>query len=317
VPVLATKNLTVDLLAPNGSLNVIRNVSLKVKNQDIVGLIGESGGGKSVFWRSLFGLLDSAKWQVSGQALLQGKALNYLDEEECRALRGQTVGIIPQDPMSSFDPVRTILSHFLETAGAHTDLTKKEIREMAQASLARLYIDNPKRILSSYPFQCSGGTLQRVMVAIADMLKPALLVADEPTTSVDVTVRREVLSLLKNSKDQSQTSILLISHDLKAVMSVASEINVMYAGSIIERIPTPALAAGQARHPYTIKLIKSRPSFSKERLESIPGSPPSLPERQSGCPFQPRCEKALDGCQDYALEPKQLNPGHEVRCLLV
>jgi oligopeptide/dipeptide ABC transporter ATP-binding protein len=308
----------VDLLSPKkGWLKVIHKVSLEVGPQDIVGLIGESGGGKSVFWKALFGLLDSPKWRVSGQAFLQGKLLNYHDEEEGRALRGQSVGIIPQDPMSAFDPVRTILSHFLETAGAHTTLTKNQISQMAESSLAQLYIDNPKRILASYPFQCSGGTLQRVMVAIADLLKPALLVADEPTTSVDVTVRREVLSLLKDSKNQIGSSILLISHDLMAVTSLASEINVMYAGSIIERIPTPALTASQARHPYTIKLIKARPSFSKERLESIPGAPPTLSAGQSGCPFQPRCEKALKPCRHYDLEPKQISPGHEVRCLLV
>ncbi|MDR0621878.1 MAG: ABC transporter ATP-binding protein [Deltaproteobacteria bacterium] len=315
--VLSVKALSVDLLERSDRLTVVREASLEIGPREIVGLIGESGGGKSVFWRSLFGLLRGANWRVAGEAFLMGKPLNFTDEEASRKSRGREVGIVPQDPMGSFDPVRTIWNHFLETAQAHVDIPAQEIRAMAEDSLAKLYVDNPGRILDSYPFQCSGGTLQRAMVAISAMLGPALLIADEPTTSVDVTVRLEVLSLLKSLRERIGTSLLLISHDLKAVMSVADELNVMYGGYIVERIKTGDLVAGKAQHPYAKKLIKARPRFSRERLESIPGAPPSLRERQGErCPFLPRCDQSRPSCSDYAMEAFRVGQGHFVRCLL-
>ena len=261
VPVLSVKGISVELIGRGGRWNVIHDACLEIPPRKIIGLIGESGGGKSVFWKSIFGLLDGSGWHVSGRALLRGVPLDFSDEELTRSLRGSAVSIVPQDPVSSFDPLCTIWNHFYETARTHTDMTQGQIREIAENTLAELSIEDPRRVLASYPFQCSGGMLQRVMIAIAVMLKPILLLADEPTTSVDVSVRKDVLSILRKLNRDKGASILLISHDLKSVMSIADDIHVMYAGYIVERISAAKMAAGEMIHPYTKKLYRARPDF--------------------------------------------------------
>lgn len=312
--IFKARDITVRLKNVAGGGWVINGASIEIQDKKIIGLIGESGSGKSVFWKSVLGLLDEDCWDITGSAGLLNRPLDFRDKESARKIRGRDVAVILQDPMSAFDPIFTIETHFWETAKAHTDMKRSEVRELAVDALRRLYISNPERVLFSYPFQCSGGMLQRVMIAIAVMSRPTLLIADEPTTSVDITVHREILQLLRDLHNRSNTSILLISHDLRSVTNIVQEINVMYGGYLIERLSAQSVRENRLFHPYTVKLLQARPSFSKNKLTTIPGSPPALSERQSGCPFFPRCSEAAMGCEAYDMREIPCGGNHMVRC---
>ena len=298
----------------NRQIPVISAADLSVNNGEVVALIGESGSGKSMLWKSVLGLTDPAQFLSSGKIYLAGKQVDPRDNKSLPAMRGKDVAVILQDPMNAFDQVFTVGHHFLETARAHTNWTKKEVLEKAAALLRRLYIRDPEHVLQMYPFQCSGGMLQRIMIAMALMMDAPLLIADEPTTAVDVTVQREIVSLLREVNRERNTGILYISHDLKTVEELADRVYVMYAGYLVEELSVENLKSGRARHPYTQKLLLSRPSFSKEELPVLEGNPPALYDRPSGCPFRPRCEFAVPACENYDMSPAG-REGRFLRCL--
>lgn len=293
---------------------VITDANLTVGEGEIVGLIGESGSGKTVLWKSIFGLMDTRSWHGSGEVSFCGETILQENQDHLLRLRGKDVAVILQDPMSAFDQVFTIEQHFWETARAHTDWTKEQTVEKARGLLRRMYIRDPDKVLRLYPFQCSGGMLQRIMIAIAVLLDPALLIADEPTTAVDAAVQREILAILKELNQERKTGILYISHDLRNVQSLADRVCVMYAGYLVEKFPASCLRTGDTVHPYTRRLLESRPSFTKGRLPVMEGSPPTLLERQGGCPFAPRCSEAGEHCRTFSMAETTLKHSHTLRC---
>jgi len=313
--VFEMQDFTVTLEGGYGErLRVVSDVSLSIAEGKITGLIGESGSGKTVLWQTALGLRDPKHWSCAGGVWLAGRALDPGKPEAILRQRGESVSVILQDPMSAFDDLFTIEQHFWETARAHTNWSREETGYRAHALLERLYINDPAAVLASYPFQCSGGMLQRVMIAIALMFSSPLIIADEPTTSVDITVSREILAMLRELNKVNGTSILFISHDLKAVEHLADEICVMYGGYIVEQFPRGELSNGGAKHPYTRKLIAARPVFSKERLDVLRGNPPRLEERQSGCPFYSRCDFAEPACAAFDMRETLVSPAHSIRC---
>lgn len=312
--ILTVKEYSLELKRNGRGYSVIVSADLYIREGEIVGLIGESGSGKSMLWKSMLGLAAPSRWRSSGTVMLNGTDISGPGEARRSGLRGGDAAVILQDPANSFDPVFTIERHFIETAKAHKEWSTGEIRAKATELLRRMDIRNPEQVLKMYPFQCSGGMLQRIMIAMTVMLDPPLIIADEPTSSVDVTVQREIVSILKEINREKGTSILCISHDLKIVENIANRIYVMYAGYLIESFPSKVLRDGKVRHPYTKKLLRSRPSYTKGYLPAMEGNPPVLAERQGGCPFSPRCEYAQDGCRSFDMSETAAGGDHMVRC---
>ncbi len=314
---LHIRNYNLSLMLNDHELPVLISIDMDIAEGEIVGLIGESGSGKSVFWKSILGLMAQKKWHGNGNVILNQKDLLHSSPSDLAGCRGTDVAVILQDPMNAFDQLFTIEQHFIETARAHTSWSRSQIVEKAVALLRRLYIREPEKVIKMYPFQCSGGMLQRVMIAIAMMMETPLIIADEPTTAVDITVQREIISMLKEINKENHTSILFISHDLKIIESLADRVYVMYAGSIVENFPSKVLASGNALHPYSQKLLQARPSYTRDYLSTMNGNPPSILDRPSGCPFAPRCEYADAQCKEYDMRSKSVGVLHNLRCCKV
>ena len=311
--ILTVKNYSLELKRDDSMYSVIRSADMHIGEGEIVGLIGESGSGKSMLWKSMLGLADPARWERRGEVKLNGKDIGSLTAAEAAGIRGKDAAVILQDPMNAFDQVFTIQRHFLETARIHKKWNDEKTQAKATALLRRMNIREPEKVLRMYPFQCSGGMLQRIMIALAVMLDTPLIIADEPTTSVDVTVQREIISILKEINREKGTSILYISHDLKVIESIADRIYVMYAGYLVESFPAAALQEGRVLHPYTIKLLQSRPSYTRDDLPVMKGNPPTLAQRQSGCPFAPRCDCVQEACRGFDMAETTMR-NHTVRC---
>ncbi|MBR4393519.1 MAG: ABC transporter ATP-binding protein [Oscillospiraceae bacterium] len=319
--ILTLQNYSLELKRDGSKYSIIGSADMHIGEGEIVGLIGESGSGKSMLWKSVLGLADPKRWEITGNVILNGSSIRSLDKNQMTGLRGRDAAVIMQDPMNAFDQVFTIERHFTETAKIHKGWTKEETRAKATELLRRMNIREPGKVLKMYPFQCSGGMLQRIMIALAVMLDTPLIIADEPTTSVDVTVQREIVSLLREINREHGTSILYISHDLKIVENIADRIYVMYAGYLVESFPAAMLREGRVNHPYTVKLLQSRPSYTRDYLPAMEGSPPTLAERQAGCPFAPRCEYAQEKCGAFDMAETAVDDaapegagGHTVRC---
>lgn len=312
--VLEINNLSIDLIKENHPIPVVKDVSLGLDQGKVLGLIGESGCGKSLTCMSLFGLLDKSLWRVTGQANINEKNVLGLSEEAMRGLRGREIAMIMQNPVHAFDPLFTVGSHFRETIRSHKKISKKESRDMAIEMLARMGIKDPCWVLEQYPFQCSGGMLQRIMIGLALILCPEVMVADEPTTSLDLTIQYQILGQLEQLRSKYHTGILLVSHDLGVISFMADEIAVMYNGSIVEAAATDELLKNPV-HPYTKALIRSRAAFRKTRLDVIEGVPPLLSESFPGCPFVPRCRQGARKCQEYDMKTFLVGKNHTVRCL--
>ncbi|KXG44216.1 ABC transporter ATP-binding protein [Tepidibacillus infernus] len=314
---LQVKQLITNFYTEDGVFSAVNDVSFSLKPGETLGIVGESGSGKSVTSLSIMGLIPKSNGKVEGSILYNGKELTNLSEKQMRKLRGNEIAMIFQEPMTSLNPVFTIGNQMVESIRLHTSLSKKEAKKKAIDMLKRVGIPRAEEIMNEYPHQLSGGMRQRVMIAMAMSCTPSILIADEPTTALDVTIQAQILDLMRNLKKDSNTSILLITHDLGVVAEMCDRVIVMYAGKIVEEADVRTIFH-HPNHPYTKGLIQSTPQLkeTKQRLYSIPGNVPSIKEMPSGCTFAPRCEYATDQCLHQVPELKDVGTNHKSRCWL-
>jgi peptide/nickel transport system ATP-binding protein len=314
---LEVRNLSVRFDRHGGSVGAVDDVSFAVATGEVMGLVGESGSGKTVSCRAALRLLpDDVRHRVSGAVLFDGIDLLKLSERELLALHGPRIGMIFQNPSSHLDPLMTVGRQVGEPLIHHENLSPRLARTRSIELLRQVGIPDPKRSVDAYPHQLSGGMRQRAMIAAAVACRPDLLVADEPTTALDVTVQAQILRLLLSLRDETGLAIVLITHDLGIIASTCDSVAVMYAGRIMERAPKPELI-GRPRHPYTAGLIRSQPSRARPGavLPSIEGQLPGLDELPAGCRFHPRCGFAEARCRDGAIPVAAVTPTHVTACL--
>ena len=298
-PLLAVTDLVVRFRTHEGTIHAVNGVTFQLDEGERLGLVGESGCGKSVTNLALIRLLPQPAGKIEGGTVLfDGQDLTKLREDELRAIRGRDIAMIFQDPMTSLNPVLTIEEQMVETIQAHKEMPKEDARRRAIELLRLVGIPKPETRLKSFPHQFSGGMRQRVMIAMALALAPKLMIADEPTTALDVTIQAQVLELLRDLTEESRTALILITHDLGVVAGMTNRINVMYAGFVVESATTLDLFA-EPSHPYTVGLLHSIPRLDAEEdepLVPIEGRPPDMRHAPKGCPFAPRCRWRLDVC---------------------
>ena len=295
---LRVSSLTVDYSTMKGVSRAVNNVSLDVRKGETLGLVGESGCGKSTLGMATMGLIQPPGKITGGKVVFEGTEITGLGDDELRSLRGSRIAMIFQDPMTSLNPVKKISAHFIEYIKTHEPRTTKE-EAMARTAAILHDLGIPAERADDYPHQFSGGLRQRVMIGLALALKPSLIIADEPTTALDVIVEAQILQLMKQLKDKYSLSLILITHNMGIVAEMADRVAVMYAGHMAEVAPVKEIF-GKPRHPYTQALLQSIPTISKEgrkQLKSIRGSPPDLANPPPGCPFHPRCPYVFDRCR--------------------
>ena len=320
-PELLVKNLKVSFATSKKELIAVREISYQLNQGEILALVGESGCGKTVSALSILRLIQQPPGKIlSGEILFAGKDLLKLKKKELQDRRGKDIAMIFQDPMTSLNPVLTIGEQIIETLLRHTSLSRKKAREKSFRLLEQVEIPSPKQKLDQYPHQLSGGMRQRAMIAMALSCSPRILIADEPTTALDVLIQAQILSLLKKIKNDTQMSILLITHDLGVVAEVAERVMVMYAGEIVESGSVDDLFRSPL-HPYTIGLMESIPTLEStqqklSRLKEISGAVPSLSQVPFGCPFHPRCSAAETRCKTDKPKLKKISQAHSVSCWL-
>lgn len=315
--VLEISQLKLHFFTDKGIVPAVDGVDLTVNEGEIVGLVGESGCGKSVTSLAVMGLVPSPPGKVvEGQILFQGKDLIRLSRRQMRSIRGNEMAMIFQEPMSSLNPLFTIGDQLKEVILTHRSCKKKEAIEMVVEILRKVGIQR-EGILNEYPHQLSGGMRQRVMIAMAMLLKPKLIIADEPTTALDVTIQAQILDLMRTLNQEFGTAILLITHDLGVVAEMCDRVVVMYAGQVVEETTRGELFRNP-RHPYTQGLLKSIPKLDDQldRLYSIPGQVPNPLQMPQGCRFAPRCEHAMEICLQEAPNLLPIEKGHLSRCWL-
>ncbi|MEK8130623.1 ABC transporter ATP-binding protein [Paenibacillus filicis] len=312
---LEVRELQTSFATKEGSLPAVNNVSFSVAKGETLCIVGESGCGKSVTSLSIIGLVARPGKVVGGQILLEGRNLLDMNKREIRKVRGHEVSMIFQDPLTSLNPVFTIGSQISESLRIHTGLNKTQARARSIEMLELVKIPRPDKVVNYYPHQLSGGMRQRVMIAMALSCNPKLLIADEPTTALDVTIQAQILELIAKLKADLNMGVILITHDLGVVAEMADRVIVMYAGEVVEEAGATELF-DRPLHPYTIGLLGSLPQIQQQQdeLYSIPGSIPDLRQLPAGCAFQARCPAATEICrlQKPALEEQA--PGHRVRC---
>lgn len=316
-PVLRISNLCVSFFGERGELPIIRNFDLDIASGETVALVGESGCGKSLTALSIMGLLDPPGQITEGSIRLHDQELVGLDAKGYQTLRGKRMGMIFQEPMTSLNPVFTIGRQIREVLTRHLNLSEAEAQARAIELLHKVGIPSPQRRVEQYPHELSGGMKQRAMIAMALACNPDLLIADEPTTALDVTIQAQIIELLAQLQDELGMAILLITHNLGVVAHFARRVTVMYAGMVAERADVKTLF-GAPYHPYTIALLDSLPNPAKPyaRLSAIAGSVPAAHEFPPGCRFSTRCPKAIDGCQDKMPRLRTHGETHEVACWL-
>ncbi len=312
---LTLHDLTVTLQTPGGTLYAVNNVDLQLEPGRTVALVGESGSGKSMTARAIMGLLPSGGTVQSGSITFEGRELTTLPEPERRTLRGNRIAMIFQEPMTSLNPVLRIGDQVMEPLLLHRGLDKQQARLQAIDLLRRVGVASPEQRISDYPHQLSGGQRQRVMIAMALACDPEVLIADEPTTALDVTIQAQILELIDQLRRDKGLALLLITHDLGIVAQRADQVHVMYAGRIVESGPAQALLA-RPLHPYTKGLLASLPenSLPGQPLVTIPGHPPRLIGLTTGCPFKDRCPDAKTICEEQMPDDYRLHPGRTVSC---
>lgn len=313
--VLEVKGLSTRFRTKYGEVRAVDGVSFELAPGETLGLVGESGCGKTVTALSLVGLIDPPGEIYSGEVVLDGQNLLELNRKQLRKIRGKEIGYVFQDPLSSLNPVLSIGTQLTETIMAHEKATKESARQRAVDLLGRVGLPDPEKLLGRYPFQLSGGMRQRVMIAMALSLHPRILIADEPTTALDVTVQAQILAELRRLKREFGTAIILITHDLGVVAELADKVAVMYAGSIVEMGIISDIFE-RPGHPYTRALLKSVPrlSQSSDFLEPVKGQPPSLLNLPDCCPFLPRCPQAKSVCGEGKPQLQVLDHHHLVAC---
>ncbi|WP_066252127.1 ABC transporter ATP-binding protein [Neobacillus drentensis] len=318
-PLLEVKNLQTAFDIDGTDYNAVDNVSFKVKPGQIVGIVGESGCGKSVMSLSIIRLLPKESGKIKlGEVIFDGLNLEKMSESQINKIRGKDVSMIFQEPMTSLNPVFTIGYQLQEVLFNHLKITKQEARLKSIALLKSVGISRPEKLIDEYPHQLSGGMRQRVMIAIAIACQPKLLIADEPTTALDVTVQAQILELLKEIQAANDMSVILITHDLGVIAEMCDEVMVMYAGRIIEHTDVDTLFHNP-KHPYTSLLLGAIPKMDgqAERLSSIKGIVPSLINMPAeGCRFANRCPKVMTECTTITPLLQDVGQGHEVACLL-
>jgi oligopeptide transport system ATP-binding protein len=313
---LSVRDLRVQFWTRRGTVYAVNGVSFDVARGETLGIVGESGCGKSVTALALLGILPRAGRVVDGTATFAGRELLHLSDRELRRVRGRDIAMIFQDPMTSLNPVLTIGRQIREALETHFDMGRNEANARAAELLDHVGIPSAKARIRDYPHQFSGGMRQRAMIAMALACKPKLLIADEPTTALDVTIQAQILNLLRELVREQDTALILITHDLGVVAGMCERINVMYAGMFMETGSAEQLFAGP-RHPYTLGLLESIPRLDakrREQLKPIPGAPRDMLRAPSACPFQPRCRFEVEQSREDVPPLVEIEPGHFVAC---
>src|SRR5215470_16435910 len=302
-PVLSVRNLQVEFATRREKLRAINGVSFDIARGEVLGVVGESGAGKSVTGLAVIGLIDPPGRVSGGEIHLSGTRIDHLPPEEIRRIRGKRIGMIFQDPLTSLNPLYRIGEQLVETIRTHTTLSESAARKKALSLLEEVGIPAPDTRIANYPHQFSGGLRQRVVLALALAAEPELVIADEPTTALDVSVQAQIIALLKRLCAQHGAAVMLITHDMGVIAETADRVAVMYAGRIAEIGPVRDVIK-QPLHPYTMGLMGSIPSLThdSDRLVQIPGSMPRLTAIPSGCPFHPRCPRAFTPCPTFRPE---------------
>ena len=313
-PLLQVENLQTWFDSRQGVLRAVDGVSFSLEPGEILGIAGESGSGKSVTGMSILGLIDPPGRIAGGRILYKGVDLRLLPAEQMRRLRGNRISMVFQDPMMTLNPVLRIDTQMLEAVQAHRNLDRAESRNIALDALRRVGIPAPEQRLTSYPHQLSGGMRQRVAIAIAMINRPDLIIADEPTTALDVTIQAQILHEVRNLCCETGTALVWITHDLAVLAGLADRVAIMYAGRMVETGTVDDILE-HPRHPYTAGLIASLPGGGQRgwKLAQIPGMAPSLAKLPTGCPFRPRCSRAIDACAE-SIETTEPAPGRTLRC---
>jgi oligopeptide/dipeptide ABC transporter ATP-binding protein len=296
-PLLSVEDLHVEIATRRGTVHAIDGVSFDVAEGETLGLVGESGCGKSMTLRAILGLLPRGGRVTRGRILFQGTDLLALDKDQLRDIRGRSISIIFQEPMTALNPVMQVGEQIAEGPLAHLGCTKRAAKDQALELMRLVGIPDPPKRFASYPHELSGGLRQRVMIAIALSCEPQLILCDEPTTALDVTIQDQILKLLLQLQDSSRIGLIFVTHDLAVISQVCSRVAVMYAAQIVETGSVESVFA-EPRHPYTLGLLRAVPDFDKvkDMLDSIPGIPPDLVAPPTGCRFRPRCSFAQDDC---------------------
>lgn len=317
--ILQVKNLKTYFHTEAGLVKAVNDVSFDVEKGKTLGIVGESGCGKSMTSLSIMRLIEKPGQIEGGEILLEGKDIVKMSEDEMRKIRGKKIAMIFQEPMTSLNPVFTIGQQLIEALLLHENMTKKEAKERAIEMLKLVKIPLAERRFDEYPHQLSGGMRQRVMIAMALACRPKLLIADEPTTALDVTIQAQILRLMNDLKRENGTSILFITHDLGVINQMADYVAVMYCGQVVERVPAKMLFDPKTEfsHPYTEGLLVSIPRLdtpTNQRLEAIPGAVPHPLDLPKGCKFAPRCKYATEKCHEAEPPMTHLTEEHHIRC---
>ncbi len=315
---LEVKNLHTYFKTKKGIVKAVNDVTYSLDEGKTLGIVGESGSGKSVSAMSIIKLLDGNGYIESGDITFNGRDIMKATAKDMYHIRGNEISVIFQEPMTSLNPVFTVERQIGEVLQIHQKLSKKEARRKVASLLADVKIPNPERVAKQYPFQLSGGMRQRVMIAMALACRPKLLIADEPTTALDVTIQAQILKLMNELKEQTGTSILFITHDLGVIHEMADEVAVMYCGQIVEKADAKTIFHdGVYSHPYTEGLMISIPRLNTpkgKRLEAIPGAVPNPLYLPQGCKFAPRCKYCTQKCREAEPPLQEVEPNHFVRC---
>ena len=317
MPVLDVRDLKTVFQTRGGEVHAVNDVSFSLRPGELLGVVGESGSGKSVTMMSLLGLLPSPPADVrNGEVRFDGKDLLRISPEELRSVRGGQIGFVFQDPMTSLNPVFSVGFQLMEPLRKHMGMSKKQAAKRAQELLELVGIPDAKRRLDDYPHQFSGGMRQRVMIAIALACDPKVLIADEPTTALDVTIQAQILELMKELREKLGMAVIWITHDLGVIAGIADRVMVMYGGQVVEHAPVRELFSNP-QHPYTRALLKTIPTIHgarAKRLTIIEGQPPILGGPPSSCPFRDRCDVAFDRCARENPPRYDLGAGHDAAC---
>lgn len=316
-PLLSVRDLVVEFPTRRGVLRALDGVSFDIAPGEVLGMVGESGAGKSITGAAIIGLIEPPGRIVSGEIRLAGERIDNLQPEAMRRIRGKRVGMVFQDPLTSLNPLYTVAQQLIETVRAHLDMTEKEARAHAVGLLDRVGIPAAARRIDDYPHHFSGGMRQRVVIALALAAEPELVIADEPTTALDVSVQSQIIDVLKEICAERGAAVMLITHDMGVIAETADRVAVLYAGRMAEIGPVSEVIL-KARHPYTSGLMASIPTLVQDtdRLVQIPGTMPRLNAIPSGCAFNPRCEHAFDKCLTDRPPLIDAGPRHAAACWL-